>query len=363
MKRFSFLKKLLATALAAFTLLSFASCKDTSWVVSAGKDEVNAGVYLGYLVDAYYNAAYSVTDTTKDLFDQKIDGVKAEEYIKNSAMESCKNFIVVERLFNEYKLSFSDEEKESFEESFASVWDSVSELYSENGCGKESLKKIMLADEKYQKIFEYYYSKDGKEPVSEKERKEFFTKNYAKIKYISVDYSAHFSGVDTASDASEAQKTELKALAEDYVKRLEKGEDIDLLISEENKAAEQLKEDEEEEEEHDHDHEHEEEEEVQYTFLQKDTSDDPDAFNKKIFATKTGVPTLYDNTTYGYYIFVRYKINADSEDYTDRTDDIISAMKSEDFAKIIEKEIKNIKINENSAAIKRFKPQNVVINY
>jgi len=356
MKKFSFLRKILATALCAFTLLSFASCKDTSWVVSSGEQTVGAGVYLGYLTDAYYTAATSVTDPEKDLFKQKFDGVKAADYIKNIAMESCKSYLVTNTLFDEYKLSFTEEEKKSFEESFVSLWESVSEIYEENGCGKESLKKIMLNDEKYQKIFEYYYSKDGKDPVSEKERKEFFTKNYAKIKYISVDYSTHFSGVTTASDASESQKTELKELAQDYLARLEKGENIDELIEQEEKAsAAEEKEEEKEEEEEEHDHEHD------YTFVQKDTSDDPSDFNKKVFAAKIGEPALIENSTYGYYVLIRYKTDADSEDYFDRDTEVLSSMKADAFADIIEKEIKKIKVNENSAAIKRYKPQNVTL--
>lgn len=352
MKKFSFLRKALALMLCTFTLLSFASCKDTSWVVSSGNESVGAGVYLGYLVDAYYTAANSVTDTTTDMFSQKIGDVKVADYIKNTALENCKNYIVVNTLFDEFELSFSEAEKKNFEESFKSIWENVSSYYEENGCGKESLKKILLNDEKYQKVFEYYYGSKGKEPVSEKERKEYFTKNYAKIKYISVDYSNHFSGVSTSSDASEAQKTELKELAESYVERIKKGEDIDKLADEESKAAAKLNK--EEQEEHDHEHDH------TYTFIQKDTSDDPEDFNKKVFAADYSKPVLFENTTYGYYVFVRYKMDADSEDFTDRSGDVLSAMKSEDFAEVISKEVNKIKVTENSAAIKRFKPQNVI---
>jgi len=184
----------------------------------------------------------------------------------------------------------------------------------------------------------------------------YFSKNYAKIKYISVDYSTHFSGVTTASDASESQKTELKELAQDYLARLEKGENIDELIEQEEKAsAAEEKEEEKEEEEEEHDHEHD------YTFVQKDTSDDPSDFNKKVFAAKIGEPALIENSTYGYYVLIRYKTDADSEDYFDRDTEVLSSMKADAFADIIEKEIKKIKVNENSAAIKRYKPQNVTL--
>ena len=352
MKKFSILTKAVAGILAAATVLCFTSCKDTSWVISAGKDTIPAGVYLGYLVDSYYMAAQQVTDTTTDLFDQKIGDVKAADYIKASAVASCKNYIAVNRLFDEYKLSFTDEEMEEIKTTIDSTWSSVSTLYEENGCGKASFEKIMMVDEKYNKIFEYYYSENGKEPLSEKDRKDFFTKNYAKIKYINVLYSSHYEDVSTSSDASDKQKTEIKELAEKYLKRLQDGESIDKLIDEEAHAAGE-----------EHDHEEGEEAESEATFVQKDTSDEPDDFNKKLFETKVNTPTMTENSTYGYYVFVRYDIDASGKDYTDRVSTVLSAMKSEGFSEIIEKAASDLKVTENSAAIKRFKPQNINFSY
>ncbi|MBQ1262854.1 MAG: hypothetical protein IIX89_01025 [Oscillospiraceae bacterium] len=353
MKKFSILKTGIAGILAAATILSFTSCKDTSFVISAGEDTIPAGVYLGYLVDSYYMAAQQATDQNKDLFDQKIGDVKAADYIKASAIASSKNHIAVNRLFDEYKLSFTDKELEEIKASIDSTWSSVSALYEENGCGKVSFEKIMMVDEKFDKIFEYYYGENGKEPVSEKDRKDFFTKNYAKIKYVNVLYSSHYDKVSTSSDASDKQKKELKELAEKYLKRLQDGESIDKLIDEEAHAAG---------EEHEH-KEGEEAKEAEATFVQKDTSDEPADFNKKLFETKTNTPTIIENSTYGYYVLVRYDIDANGKDYTDRVDTVLSAMKSEDFKKIVEKAATDLKITENNSAIKRYKPQNVVIGY
>ena len=353
MKKFSILKKVIAGTLAIATILCFASCKDTSWVLSAGEDTVPAGVYLGYLVDSYYVAAQQATDQNKDLFEQQIGEVDADDYIKAAALESCKQYIAVNRLFDEYKLSFTDKELEEIKSSIASTWSNVSALYEENGCGKASFEKIMMVDEKYDKIFEYYYGENGKEPVSETDRKDFFVKNYAKIKYIDVSYSSHYDEVTTSSDASDNQKKELKELAEKYLKRLQDGESIDKLIDEEAHAAG---------EEHDH-KEGEEAEEVEASFVRKDTSDEPDDFNKKLFETKANTPTIIENSTYGYYVLIRYDIDASGKDYTDRVETVLSAMKSEDFKKIIEKAASDLKITENNSAIKRYKPQNVILSF
>ncbi len=359
MKKFKLLTKILAAALAAATIFCCTSCKDTTWAVKAGDDTLPAGVYLGFLLDAYYSAANSASSSNTDLFSQKIEGVDAADYIKNIAMENSKKYITVERLFEKYELSFTEDETKEFNDLVDSYWGSIGSLYEENGCGKQSFSKMLLMDEKYNKIFNYYYSEKGKEPVSEEDRKEYFTENYAKIKYINIQYSAHFDGVSSSADATDKQKNELKALAEKYVSRLKDGENIDKLIAEEEAfSAEKT----ETEEDHDHDHEHEEEQEVAYTFLTKDTADEPDAFNAAVFAAKTATPTMKENSTYGYYVFVRYKTDAETEDYTERAEGVLSNMKQEDFTEIVEKAIKEIKFTENKSAVKRFKPQNITIN-
>ena len=182
--------------------------------------------------------------------------------------------------------------------------------------------------------------------------KGMFEKNFAKIKYISVLYSSRYENVQTASDATDAQKNELKDIAENYLESLKNGESIDKLIDKEAHASGE-----------EHDHEDGEIAETEATFIQKDTSDDPDDFNKKIFEAKYNTPTLTENNTYGYYVFVRYKIDSDGKDYDEKKSDILSAMKADEFAEIMEKAAKDIKITENSAAIKRYKPQNVVLGY
>ena len=361
MKKTSLFAKVLACVLTMATILSFASCKDTSWVVKSGEDSVSAGVYLGYLVNAYTNALFehaydATTGERKDLFSLEIEEMPAEDFIKQTALESCKQHIALNRLFKEYKLSFTDKELEEMEKDVNESWASDNGYYEENGCGKQSFTEMYKTEKMYEKIFEHYYSENGKEPVSEKERKDYLLKNYSKIKYVSVTYSNHYSGVSTESAASENQKKDLKEIAEKYIERLEKGESIDKIAAEEAAAAHALTH--KEGDEHDHDHEATEVTEVEDTFVTKET-ENPSDFNKAVFDAKYGVPTMTKNSTYGYYIFIRSEIKPDTKDFTDREITILSAMKGEDFEKVIEKAAKEITLTENKAAIKRYKPQNI----
>lgn len=362
MKNLKLLKKIICLALACATILSFTACSDTSWVFTSGDKTVSAGVYLGYLLDSYYTAANSVTDQQKDIFDQKIGELDADAYMKKTAKDSSAKYVTIANLFEEYKLSFTDKELEEINTNIESVWASAGAIYEENGCGKKSFTEIMMSDEKSQKIFEYYYSENGKSPVSEKERKDYFKNNYAKIKYVAVNYSNHFSGVSTASKATDAQKTELKKIAEDYLKRLKNGESIDKIAADEAVAKHVT----EAGKDHASDHNHDsitKDTKVDDTFLLKDTSDSADKFNKEVFKAEYNKPSMADNDTYGYYIFVRYTIDENGKDYTDRVDGVLSNMKSKDFEAILNKQVAKTKLTANNAAIKRFKPQNVIFSY
>lgn len=362
MKNFKLLTKIICVALACVTVLSFTACKDTTWVFKSGDNTVSAGIYLGYLVDGYYNAASSVTDQEKDLFDQQIDKMDAADYIKKLAKESVARHITIANLFDEYKLSFTDKELEEIEANVDSVWSSAGAIYEENGCGKKSFYEIMLSDEKSQKVFEYYYSENGKSPVSEKERKDYFKNNYAKIKYVAVNYSNHFSGVSTASKATDKQKEELKKIAEDYIARLNKGESIDKIAADEAIAKHVT----EAGKEHASDHDHSsitKDTKVNDTFITKDTSEAAEAFNKAVFKAEYKKPSMTENSTYGYYVYVRYETDENGKDYTDRVESVLSNMKSKDFEEILNKQIAKLKLTSNDAAVKRYKPQNVVFSF
>ena len=351
MKKFSIVSKILALVLMLASLLTLASCSDTTWAYQKGDKTVTAGMYIGYLIDAYYEAYELAESDSLDLFDQEIGGMEADEYMKAAALKMAKQYFVVEELFDEYKLSFTEEEEENFESTIESTWSSIGTFYEENGCGKQSFTNIMINDKKKEKIFEYYYSENGIAPLPEAERKDYFVKNFAKVKFVSVSYYNRY-GFTTSADATDAQKTEIKTAAEDYIERLNKNEDIDKLIAEEKTKAMSYEATDEAIE----------VEETEYTFYTKDTNENPDEVNAAIFKASFNIPTLIENSTQGYYALIRYDLDTESTDYTDRALSVLSTMKEEEFNEIIEEKTGDIKVTTNDASIKRYKPQNIDFN-
>lgn len=356
MKKSKIITKIVALVLALANLFALASCKDTSWAFKSGNDNISAGLYIGYLVDSYFNAMYSVPNQSIDMFEQKIGELETADYIKNGALESVKRYLVIERLFKEYNLSFTKEEQAENDKEFESVWENAATIYSENGCGKANYKKIFEAEKKWQKVFEHYYGPNGKKPLPQKDRKEYFSENYAKIKYISITYSTHFGeSVSTSSKATDAQKKEIKELAQKYVDRIKNGEDIDKLIAEEKAFSK-------DESDAGKNDEATKVEPVEPTFISKDTSENPDAFNKTVFETKVHTPTLAENDTYGYYVFVRYDIDVE-KDYEEYDSSVLSAMRGEEFDKLIEADVSKLTLETNDAAISRYDPENITLSF
>lgn len=351
MKKFSIVSKILAVALMVASLLSLASCSDTTWAYKKGDKSITSGMYIGYLIDAYYEATEKAENQQLDVFDQKIEKMEADEYIKKAALNMVKQYFAVEELFNEYKLEFTTAEKDAVKASVDSMWGSIGSFYEENGCGKQSFAAIMENDKKKEKIFEYYYSDKGVSPLPEADRKDFFVKNFAKVKFVSLSYYSRY-GFTTSADATDAQKNELKKAAEEYLERLNKGEDINKLIAEEKTKAKGYEQTEEAVK----------VEDVAPTFYTKDTAETPDAVNAAIFKASFNTPTLIENSTQGYYVLIRYDLDPASKDYTERATSVLSTMKKDEFDGILEKKVKDVKVDTNDASIKRYKPQNITFD-
>ena len=88
-------KKLTAVATTCALAVSLAACSGTpaSWIAKNDNMTVSTGVYHYYLANAYYQASTKVSDYSTSVFDQEIDGVNGEEWIKAQGIQSVKNLL------------------------------------------------------------------------------------------------------------------------------------------------------------------------------------------------------------------------------------------------------------------------------
>lgn len=247
-------KRCAALAAAVVCAVSLTGCSDNGYMGTVDGTEIRNGIYLSQMMAAYSNARNAVNeakeeagDTSEidDLFDESIDGVSAEEWIKTETVELVKRYVAIEKLFDSKGLSLSDEERNEITESINNDWDAESinyygfslsvatyygyptlgEYYESIGIGKDSLKDMDLNALKEEKLFLDYFTNDEEAKVSEDEINAYLSENYANVKYIQVPFE-DYAGIwlDEEDDAEEIAA--LKAKAQSYVDRFNAGESI-----------------------------------------------------------------------------------------------------------------------------------------
>ena len=220
----SVLKRITAGLTALSLVAVCTGCKNTTTAMTIGDYVVPAGVYLYYLNSAYNSALSQLQEENADLDTTDIKAVKAtplegkdvRTWCEDKAIEFCTDFVATEKKFDELGLSLDAGTKANIDSMMDYYWASYEETMTENGISQESFKKVMTSSYKSEQIFDYYYAVGGEEGVTEDELKQYYIENNIRAQYISFDL--HDSeGNLLKSDG----KAEVKALAEEYQKRVE----------------------------------------------------------------------------------------------------------------------------------------------
>ncbi|MCI1966059.1 MAG: hypothetical protein LKJ17_08025 [Oscillospiraceae bacterium] len=203
------MKKLAALLLSAAMLVSTAACStDKSWCAKDDSLTVPIGSYVYDLYAAYYSASNKVSDTTKDVLEQKIDDKDAKTWIRETALNSVKSIFVINQKMKDLNLTLTDDETAAVKTNTDTFWNSYGSTLENFGIAKSSY--TLAAAEygtKYQKVFEATYGKDGTKAVADDELKSFFEKNYTDFSYVMCKlYKTDSSGNYSASFSDEEKK-------------------------------------------------------------------------------------------------------------------------------------------------------------
>ena len=149
------LKKIAATVVAAATAAVCVGCNSAmAYPLTIDGVQVKAGIYIYYSYAAYSEAISTIQeqnadlDTTDDdlVKEQVIDGVDTLTWIQNKTMEYCKEYVAVQKDFEEKGLSLTEEETDSVEQYVSSAWETNGEVFERNGISEASVKEVHLKD-------------------------------------------------------------------------------------------------------------------------------------------------------------------------------------------------------------------------
>lgn len=218
------LKKFSAVLLAALLMLSTVACSsDKSWAAKNSSLTVPIGSYICYMYSEYNNASSKVSDTSKPVLSQKIDGKDAKSWIREKALTDVKTLFVIDSKMKELNLKLSDAETNSVSSSAASKWEQYGTQFEKWGVSRSSFSlSFYETSQKLEKIFDAVYGKGGKNAVPDSELKDYYVKNYSDFSYISMPlYTSSASGKVAAMSADAKKKAESEF--DGYVAKIKAG--------------------------------------------------------------------------------------------------------------------------------------------
>lgn len=253
-------KKIAALSVASIMALSMAGCTDMSKIMTVDDVDVNAGIYINYMLSEYTEQMYSLyySGVTSDFMDQEIENdegekVKLKDYLPDYAYEQTLDLVAINKQFEKLGLELSEEETEQINNAVNNYMESLTEDYlSEQGISKDSVTKYFTAEKQKELIFYYYYGQDGEKAVKNEDIKNFLKEDYLRYKIISVPRTTEATTTAGTSSADETTTTqsaeeqtkaskkadkEAKALAEKYLKLAKENDDFDEVISKYNEET------------------------------------------------------------------------------------------------------------------------------
>ena len=363
MKNFS---KILCVVLALVIALSAASCS-LSKQYAYEKDDIKLpiGVYIYYLYNAY-NSAQSYAQKS-DLYDSatgKYDGKKsflkmeitdddgktavAEDWIKDKAAEDTKTAVAIQTKFNDLGCTLDQTEIDSTQSYYKSYWDqSYSEMLEPYGISFDSffLAGYTLPAMESE-AFKAEYGTGGPSAVSDEELTKYFKDNYTSYKY----FSANLYTTETAEDTDGSAETASENIPLSADKIAEYQKDFDGYAatlsnggSYADVVAEYMKK-------------YAVEEDPTTENVEDIDEESTDEIMKTILDMKDGQAMTVvigdDDTTKQIYLVYREPIENQVEAYTDpeqHKNDVLSAMKHEEFDEMLKKLAEEMNVTLSSA--------------
>lgn len=353
------IKKLLALVLVLVMALSITACHPKDEVaLSLGDYKITSAVYLTALISAeqdaknraYENAsAMGITlSTDEDYYGQAIDGKDFKDYVKDTALELCKQYLALDKLLAEGKYKLSDEVKAGADQIANDYWNNygLNVLYEANGISFETYKKTVIYSQMASEYFVSLYGEGGSKAVSKDEIVKAINSNYVLAYVLQGSYS---------SSMTDTEKTALKKEFAGYKTDIEAGKKTfkEIYVAYNKITDEVLKEAEKGEAGVDRPS------DVFATIIGGSKTSNPNENFAAIYTMKKDEMKLLE-TDSGYNLVIRLDILEDGYYTKQLTEEILGILKNEEHTKEIEAYTAALEVKVNNFAIDRFKVEDIV---
>ena len=368
------LRKILPVLLAAAMLLSLTGCGDTSWIVKVDGVAVNSGLYIYYQGIGYTATGYELMAENTDYYykvmygesyiDDTIGDQTVREYMNDYAIDMCKQYVVVERLFEELGLSIDEDSEALIKSQVNRTWDSQKDSMERAGIAKSTLEKAVTSSIKEELVFNAYYEVGGLNGTTEDDIRGYLEDNYVRVKYISIPFA------DSVDDAVDSERlSNAVAQAQGYLDRLNAGESMDDLIAEYEASLETEDESSEEAEASDGEETSGDEtqdaedvtvEEDPYeneSVLSLDSTSPSEKFVNYAFTEVADGESKLIQDDLNVYLIQKLDILERPEIYDENRDVFLNALFDESFTSLLNERLSGYTVEENASSIKRYKAE------
>ncbi len=346
------LKKIAAILLVFVMLFTFAACHPKDEVALTVDDvKITSALYMYALITADGEARSKVdetkedTETEVDYYKEKIDDKKFETWVKDRAIELCKDLAANEIKFKEAKLSLTEEQEAEVAQYVDYYWSyyGYQALYETNGVSKETFSRAFKSSYYLNEYFLSIYGEKGTNPVSKDEVTKTMDENFVTANVLSVSL---------AELKTDAEKADAEKKFNDYLARLKKGEEFGKIYNEYYDIKET------EEEKTETTDEKAPKDEFATILGSEDTDYANDNF-KTVKEMKIGEIKLV-KTDSAITILIRGDMMADEYWVENLNTPTLNLIKGEEFEKTMADFAKKLSVKKNSYAINRFKVKKIV---
>ena len=354
----SIIKKLTAGILTLAMIFSLTACADTSWAGKTDDTQVKAGIYIYYAMSSYYQAQGKLTADQKDLWAAKIEDKDAKTWIKDNATNLVKDYLAIEKKFDELGLKLSESKKNEIKVASDNIWQQNGAIFLKNGISQQSVTDIITSSHKSDMIFKKYYDTDGIQALSEKEIQNYYNENNMRVKYIAIQLKDGegnlFKSADKAKAMTMAEGYKSRATVENFdslikeyknyydaeVKKASK--DTSSSTSDSSSAKETV------------------DEFANEQILTKDGTTPSKKVADAIFAkAQVNTPIIIEDDEV-YYVVMRLDLLKRTDLYDTNRESILYSIKSKDFEKLIDEWTTEINYTVNQDAYDRYDPQKFI---
>ena len=165
-----------------------------------------------------------------DYFAYTVEGQKFGDWVNAKALENCREYVAVTRLFDQYGLEVTADELKNINANVNQLWteensyaqyfygvDIVGKYYEKFGIGEQSYKELQIEGLKRDKLFEHLYGEGGEKAATDDEIKTSLQNDYLALNYFPFELAD--ADAKTYADRIAAGET-YEAVYRDYAQAL-----------------------------------------------------------------------------------------------------------------------------------------------